>query len=147
MHATRLPLSADRPLPWPVVAAFVAGVLGLLLLFTVYLPARHAASQGNSVRVQDLTISVSAAPAPASAHGVDLAVAIQPVPEDGASVEVLPAMPVMGSMHAESVDVRPAGPGAYRAQADLGMGGLWEVQVTVRRPGRAAATAHFRLNA
>jgi hypothetical protein len=137
---------AARPLPWPLLFAAVLAVLGLLAFLTLYLPARQAAARGNTVRVQDLTIRLAAQPDPAFAHGVDLDVAVEPAPGAEASVDIQAMMPTMGNMTAETAGVAALGGGAYRAVADLGMAGLWEVRVVVHRPGQADATARFRLN-
>lgn len=121
-------------------------LVGLLAFFTLYLPALQASRQGNVVRVQGLTVRMSAQPDAAYSHGVDLDVVIDPPLEAEASVEVAPMMLTMGHMPAVT-SLRQVGPGAYRAVSDLGMGGLWRVQVTVHRPGQQDAVARFRLNA
>ena len=144
--ATKLPASS-KPLPWPVVAGAVVAIVGLMGLLTLYLPALHAARQGNVVHVQDLTLRLSAQPDQAYQHGVDLELTVDPSLNGAASVELLPSMPSMGNMRAQTFGVQRLPSGVYRSTADLGMGGLWDVQVLVRRPGRQDAVAHFRLNA
>lgn len=144
--ATKLPVTS-RPVSWAVVAGAVVLVVAAMAFLTLYLPAAQAARQGNVVRVDGLTVRMSAQPDQAYSHGVDLDLAIEPVLESGALVDVAPFMPTMGSMLAQVGSVRQVGPSAYRAVADLGMGGLWQVQVTIHRPGQRDAVAHFRLNA
>ena len=146
LPATR-PRATSRPLPWPVVAAAALAIIGGLAFLTVYLPALQAARQGNVVRVQDLTLRLSAQPDGAYQHGVALEVAVDPPLASCAGVELAPSMPTMGSMRAETSAVHQTGPGSCGIVADLGMGGLWQVQVTVHRPVRPAAVARFRLNA
>src|SRR5205823_1535371 len=138
LRATTQPLSASqpKPLPWPLVGGVVLMVLALLAFFTLYLPGRQAAQVGNTVNVQDLTVRVTATPSAAYAHGVEFDVTVDPVPAADAIVEVTPTMPTMGNMAAQLSGLRPTSPGGYHAVADLGMGGLWQVQVTVHRPGQ-----------
>jgi hypothetical protein len=130
-----------------MVAAVVVLVVGAMAFLTLYLPAAHAARQGNVVRIDGLTVRMSAQADPAYNHGVDLDFAIEPPLDPSASVEVAPVMPTMGNMFARVASVSQVDPGAYVAVADLGMGGLWQVQVRVRRPGQRDTIAHFRLNA
>lgn len=148
--ATRLPLAASRPvrpLPWPVVAGLVAVVVALLLGLTVYLPARQAAANGNTVHVQDLAIGLSASPDRALPHTAELRVSFQPELPPDAGVELAASMPTMANMPAERISDAELTAGSYRAVAQLGMAGPWQVLVTVRRPGRPDAIARFRLNA
>jgi hypothetical protein len=140
------PARRARPLPWIAIAGIVAAVVGVMVVLTLYLPALQAARQGNRVQVDDLTIRMEAHPDRAFAHGVDLDLSVEPAVGEEARVDVLPTMPTMGSMTA-TTQVTRTGPGTYRAVADLGMGGLWQVQVTVARAGRSDAVARFRLNA
>ena len=130
-----------------MVAGAVVMIVGLMGLLTFYLPALHAARQGNVVHVQDLTLRLSAQPDQAYQHGVDLELTVEPPLDGSANVELQPSMPSMGNMRADTFGVRRLASGAYRSTADLGMGGLWDVRVLVRRPGRQDAVAHFRLNA
>jgi hypothetical protein len=134
-------------MPWALVAVLVLAVLAGLAFFTLYLPARQAAIAGNTVHVQDLTVRLTAQPNAAHPHGVDLDLAVEPPLAAGAAVDVTPTMPAMGNMTARLSGLTSTAPGAYRASADLGMGGLWQVRVTIRRPGQPDAVAHFRLNA
>ena len=130
-----------------MVAGVVLLLVGLMALLTLYLPALQAARQGNVVHVQDLTLHLTAQPDQAYQHGVDLELTVEPPLDGSASVDLLPSMPSMGNMRAETFGVQRLASGAYQSTADLGMGGLWDVQVLVRRPGRQDAVAHFRLNA
>ena len=136
-----------KPLPWAVVVGLAALAVAALGFFTLYLPARQTAQHGNVVRVDGLTVRLTAQPDAAYSHGVDLDVTIDPAPGSGTAVEVTPSMPTMGNMVANVTSLRQSGPGAYRAVSDLGMGGLWEVQVTVHRPGQRDAVGRFRVNA
>ncbi len=122
-------------------------VVGALVLLTVYLPARRAAAQGNTVVVDGMSVRLSAGPDRTYEHGVSLEVTIAPEPGSDAVVQLAPCMPTMGNMAADVGPVSKVAPGVYRGSADLGMAGLWQVQVVIQRPGLPDAVARFRLNA
>lgn len=129
------------------MAAAVIGLVGLMAFLTLYLPALQARRQGNLVHAHGLTFRLSAQPNFAYRHGVELELAISPPLDALATVEMRPSMPSMGSMRAQVSGLHQLAPGRYQAAADLGMGGLWEVQVLVHRPGQPDTVARFRLNA
>jgi hypothetical protein len=80
-------------------------------------------------------------------HGVSLDVGIDPPLADDASVQLALTMPTMGNMSAQATSAQRTRVSHFQASADLGMGGLWQVQLTVQRPGRPDVVARFRLNA
>jgi hypothetical protein len=147
--AIRLPSSvrpaaaSRRPLSWPVVGIVVAALVAVLAVLTLYLPAREA----NVVRVQDLTVRLTAQPNQAYHHGIGLNVLVEPDLPSDAWLEVTPTMPTMGNMQAATTNVTRSGAGEYAAVSDLGMAGLWQVAVIIHRPGRSDAVARFRVTA
>jgi multidrug efflux pump subunit AcrA (membrane-fusion protein) len=62
------------------------------------------------------------------------------MPLGGLSVEMASAMPSMASMRTPKPTVRKMGDGRFEADAMLGMGGLWQMTVTVSENGRPVAT-------
>ena len=113
---------AEVPSPIPLVA-----------------PGTAAASAG-------LTITLVADDLQAGPHALSVLVHREGgEPVTGATVTVMVRMPAMdhGVSGYPAVEV---GPGHYEAnEVSLGMVGEWLVEVTVVRPGRTPATAHFRL--
>ena len=126
------------------VGGIAAVVVAAMALFTLVRPAQRAQ---RVVHAAGLAFQLSAAPDPAYQHGLTLRLTIDPPPPADASIDLTPSMPAMGSMAASVTNLRRVGPGAYEAEADLGMGGLWRVQATLHRPGEADVSASFRLNA
>lgn len=68
----------------------------------------------------------------------------KPVPH--ATVQLTYTMPMPGMMPA-TVPMKPGKDGAYEAKVNLGMGGQWNLTVTVQRPGQAEVKETFSVTA
>lgn len=67
-------------------------------------------------------------------------------PVNGASVVLEGALEDMG-LSTSSIPARAAGAGTYLAHVPFGMGGSWQIQVSITLPGQPAVTAIFTVTA
>ena len=63
-----------------------------------------------------------------------------------ATVQLTYTMPMPGMLPA-TVPMKLGKDGAYEAKVNLGMGGLWDLTVTVQRPGQAEVKETFSVTA
>ena len=133
-----------RPLPWAVVALAVIIVVALLAYLTVYRPA--TAHRSNTVRVQDLTLTLAATPDSSVKRGIRLVLHVSPELGAGDTVDMDLNMPTMSHGAAAVRAVRLPTPGDYEVIDALDMAGLGEVRATVHRSGETDATGVFTFN-
>ncbi|MES1205917.1 MAG: efflux RND transporter periplasmic adaptor subunit [Pseudomonadota bacterium] len=116
------------------------GVLGLV--FSLTLLAAPAWGAGQTIRLGELTVTVSPAPDPprTGENRLDLVVAGPAgAPVDGAKLGFLWDMPAMGAMPEMRGrgEVKPSGNGRYAITYPLSMNGDWVLTVSIEAPGRS----------
>jgi Cu(I)/Ag(I) efflux system membrane fusion protein len=96
--------------------------------------------------VEDLTLTLATDPEPPKKgeNRVHLTVLAQGTPVTNAVVTLAYTMAMPG-MEAETVEAKHTQSGAYEATVDLGMKGVWEVEVTVKRGQGKPVKAKFTL--
>jgi len=127
---------------WWVILAVLLFV-GVMAYVTLYLPSRKS----NIVTVGDLTVSLQARPDQSVAHGVEVDATVIGAIDDGTTADISGTMPTMSGMPADVMNQQRLDSGHYQALLSLPHAGLWQVQVSVHRPGLKDATATFSLNA
>lgn len=134
----------DKPLPWLSIAGAIVLVVLAAGFFTLYLPAR---SSSNQATAGDIKLWLHARPhagdAPNGMRLVDLDLTLGGPVEQLSGVDFLADMPTMGHDAATIQSVQQLAPDHYVGVAALDMGGMWRVQVQLRRTDGSTQQAAF----
>lgn len=102
-----------------------------------------------SERVDGLTVTLWTVPASARVGENEVQVKIgeeNGKPLRNARVQLTYTMPMLG-MSAASASMAPTQTGEYRAKVNLGMGGRWDLTISIRRPDQADVRVTFSVTA